>query len=560
MIPVLPDSAPFTPAQRAWLNGFFAGLLNLEPASPVAAGSRAAARDAPTIPGESRSFLSGEPVGAPLVGAQGGETERSEEELPWHDPTLPMDERLALAAGRPQEQVLMAAMAQLDCGSCGYLCQSYAEAIARGEETELTRCVPGGSETARKLKELVRASGGRTQGSPLPPPAKAGPTAAESRPAPAFDRKKPFPSEILEVTRLNGPGSEKDVRHVALALRGSGPSYEAGDALGVCPENCPELVDGVLRMLGATGEEPVAPGDGPSLTAREALARTCAIHTGSGGVLTLLAGWAADPGEASRLRALADDDPHGFLEGRDLLDVLELFPSARGPVAELIASLSPLQPRLYSIASSPKAHPEEVHLTVGVVRYAWEDSPRPRKGVASTFLAERVRRGAAVKVFVQPSHGFRLPARGDTPILMVGPGTGIAPFRAFLQERLAQGATGRNWLFFGDQRRDHDFLYREELEEYRRIGLLTRLDLAFSRDQREKIYVQHRMLESAGQLWAWLQEGAYFYVCGDARRMARDVDQTLHRIVGEQGHLSEDAARSYVADLKRAKRYQRDVY
>jgi sulfite reductase (NADPH) flavoprotein alpha-component len=251
-----------------------------------------------------------------------------------------------------------------------------------------------------------------------------------------------------------------------------------------------------------------------------------------------------------------DDD----LEGMDLLDLLHAFPTARGPIAELVAVLPPLQPRLYSIASSPKLYPEEVHLTVGVVRYAREGCSRPRKGVASTFLGERARPGATLPVFVQPSHSFRPPVDDDAPMIMVGPGTGIAPFRAFLQEREARGARGRSWLFFGDQRRDLDFLYRDELEGHLRTGVLSRLDLAFSRDQETKIYVQHRMHEHASLLWDWLEQGAHFYVCGDARRMARDVDQTLHVIIAEQGRRTEEQARAYLAEMKRSGRYQRDVY
>ncbi len=243
------------------------------------------------------------------------------------------------------------------------------------------------------------------------------------------------------------------------------------------------------------------------------------------------------------------------------LDLLTHFPSARRlTVARLIAALSPIQPRLYSISSSPRAYPEEVHLTVGVVRYTRNGCQRVRKGVASTFLAERVQPGQKVRIFVQPSHGFRPPANGDTPIIMVGPGTGIAPFRAFLQERQTLGASGQNWLIFGNQRCAYDFLYQHELEQYLRAGLLTRLDTAFSRDQSEKIYVQHRMLEHAARIWDWLERGAHFYVCGDAKRMARDVDRALHQIVTEQGRLSEAEAKSYVAALVRAKRYQRDVY
>jgi sulfite reductase (NADPH) flavoprotein alpha-component len=488
-----------------------------------------------------------------------------------------MEERLKLAEGRPLERVLMAAMAQLDCGSCGYLCETYAEAIAGGEETDLNKCVPGGRETAKKLRELMaqgaevnrdgqdrqdrqettdRSFTGSSSCSSCPSLLSSSPIV----PTEKHDRKNPYPAAILQVERLNRPGSEKDVRHVEIDLKGSGLTYEVGDSLGVYPENCPELVEGVLAALGASGDDPVTLRDGETVPARQALATACVLNQCSHRVLCLLAQWATDPAEARQLQALVEDDPDDFLEGQDLLDLLELFPSARGSIGELAPALSPLQPRLYSIASSLKVHPDQVHLTVGVVRYAKDGCPRPRKGVASTFLAERVRPGVTVKVFVQPSHGFRLPPGGDTPVILVGPGTGIAPFRAFLQERRAVGARGRNWLFFGDQRRDCDFLYQEELEAYLRSGLLTRLDLAFSRDQREKIYVQHRMLENAAQLWAWLEEGASFYVCGDARRMARDVDATLHRIVAEQGGRSEEAAKAYVAEMKRAKRYQRDVY
>jgi sulfite reductase (NADPH) flavoprotein alpha-component len=250
----------------------------------------------------------------------------------------------------------------------------------------------------------------------------------------------------------------------------------------------------------------------------------------------------------------------GFTElvDPDLLDLLVAFPSARPPLDELVAALSPLQPRLYSIASSPKAHGSEIHLTVGVVRYA--RNGRARKGVASTFLAERAAPSGDLKGFVQKAHGFRLPASGDTPIVMIGPGTGVAPFRGFLAERQAAGARGRNWLFFGEQRRDHDFLYRDELETWSRDGVLTRLDTAFSRDQEDKIYVQHRMRENARELWSWLEAGAHVYVCGDAKRMARDVDQALTEVAATQGQLSAADAKAYVARLTREHRYQRDVY
>jgi sulfite reductase (NADPH) flavoprotein alpha-component len=364
---------------------------------------------------------------------------------------------------------------------------------------------------------------------------------------PFRDRTNPFAAELIKVERLTDASSEKDVRLVTFDLRDSGIDYEVGDALGVYPENCPELVDAILDCLGGS--------DDP---AREALLKSHAVTKATDALLELLAAAATDAGEADRLRALAIDDPDGFLDGLDLLDLLTWFPSARPPIADLIAALPPLAPRLYSIASSLKAHPGEVHLTVGVVKYSHRD--RPRKGVASTFLAERIRPGQKVRVYSQPSHGFRLPKSNDTPVIMIGPGTGVAPFRAFLQERRAVGAKGKNWLFFGDQRRKTDYLYADEMQQFFSDGHLHRLDTAFSRDQEEKVYVQHRMRESGWELWAWLERGAHFYVCGDAKRMALDVDKALHEIVAREGGLTAFKAQEYVKALVKAGRYQRDVY
>ena len=242
----------------------------------------------------------------------------------------------------------------------------------------------------------------------------------------------------------------------------------------------------------------------------------------------------------------------------DLKCFLAELPSKAASAADFAAPLRKLQPRLYSISSSPKAHPGEVHLTVAVVRY--DLNGRPRKGVCSTFFADRVGTDTKVPVFVHRSPSFKLPADGSKPIIMVGPGTGVAPFRAFLEERRAVAATGRNWLFFGDQKALCDFLYREELEAMKQDGLLTRLDTAFSRDQAQKIYVQDRMMENAGEIWSWLQEGGYFYVCGDAKRMAKDVDAALHKIAATAGQLSTEQAVDYVKQLKSEKRYLRDVY
>jgi sulfite reductase (NADPH) flavoprotein alpha-component len=573
-VPVLPETAPFSPAQRAWLNGFFAGMLSGPPPSTNAA-----------LPGSTISLLmpslplpGAAPTSASIPNAESYAAE--EGDFAWHDPTLALDERMKLAEGRPIELRLMAATAQLDCGSCGYLCQSYAEAIATGADTDLTKCVPGGKETAKKLKSLVAekdaapaASVAAAPVAPAPPmesvstgaastwnrvePLKVAPLTAHQESV--YDRRNPYPARILDIRRLTREDSQKDVRFVSLDLKGSGMTYEAGDSLGVYPENCPELVDEILQLLSATGEEPVISPEGWVVPARIALAKAYVITECGEDLLTLLAGCAVHPEEKARLQSLARGEDEDFLFGRDALDLLKAFPSARTTVRELIPALAPLRPRLYSISSSPKAHPGEVHLTVGVVRYQREGCDRVRKGVASTFLSERTMIGDKAAVFVQPSHGFR-PPEDDRPMIMVGPGTGIAPFRAFLQERRAMGARGKNWLFFGDQKRASDFLYREEIEAHLRDGVLSHLDLAFSRDQAEKVYVQHRMMENADRIWGWLQDGANVYVCGDAQRMAKDVDASLQKIVAQHGQLSDAEAKTYLTTLAKEHRYQRDVY
>jgi sulfite reductase (NADPH) flavoprotein alpha-component len=535
----LPESAPFTPAQRAWLNGFFAGAF----------GMNGAASTAPTA------------AAAPVVAAP------EAEEFPWHDSALPMDERLKLADGKPIERKLMAAMAQLDCGSCGYVCQTYAEAIAKGEESDLSKCSPGGKPTFVKLKELYAArtelpttnGNGHAAGSNGSSHAATnGHVSVAANAKEGHSRSNPFLAPLLACRPLSKVGSEKEIRFTAFNLKGSGLSYEVGDALGVYPENCPDLVEMILKAMGSRGDDLVPARDGRIVYSYEALVKDYSITKISDRFAKLLADSASDPSEASTLQALLSNDPDGIFDNWDVLDLLEQFPSARPSVPKMIEALSPLQPRLYSISSSLKAHADEVQLTVGVVRYS--RAGRVRKGVASTFLAELLRPRQKVGIFVHPSKGFRLPADGNTPIIMVGPGTGVAPFRAFLEDRAAAGSKGKNWLFFGDQRRDYDFLYEEELEGYRKSGVLTRLDLAFSRDQEKKIYVQQRMKEAGAELWAWLEAGAHFYVCGDARRMALDVDHMLHAVIAEHGKMSPEKASEYVKSLSKAKRYQRDVY
>lgn len=377
---------------------------------------------------------------------------------------------------------------------------------------------------------------------------------------PIYSRKNPFPSKMLVNRKLTLEGSEKETRHFELSLEGSGLAYEVGDSLGVLPTNWPELVEEIIRALHASGEEPVTGNEGAPESLRQALLNDYQITQPSRQFIQAIAerGGAA----ASLLRELLDPlrkgDLDEYLWGMEIIDFLASHPSLRFTPEEFVKLLRKLQPRLYSIASSRKAHPGAAHLTVAIVKYV--SHGRNRKGVASTYLAERVDENTRVPVFIHSAKGFRLPDDDSTPILMVGPGTGIAPFRAFLQERKTSGAKGRNWLFFGEQREKCDFLYRGELEAFQAEGVLTRFNTAFSRDQAWKIYVQHRMLENAAGIWKWLEEGAHLYVCGDAKRMAKDVDAALHAIVEKEGGKTPGQAAEYVEHLKNAKRYKRDVY
>ena len=375
---------------------------------------------------------------------------------------------------------------------------------------------------------------------------------------PGFSRTNPFPARLITNRRLNTAGSAKDTRHFEISLEGSGLIYEAGDALGVMPQNCPALVDEIINALGCDGEEAVAEPSGKETSLRSALLRCYQITKPGSSFLQSVAEKASDAELKSLLEPARKTDLDTYLFGREVIDLLLRCLTAKFAPKEFVALLPKLQPRLYSISSSPKAHPGEVHLTVAAVRY--ESHGRVRKGICSTFLADRADAETPVPVFVQVSHGFRLPADDDKPVIMIGPGTGIAPFRAFLEERRATAAKGRNWLFFGDQQKKCDFLYQEQLEAMLAEGCLTRLDTAFSRDQSEKIYVQTRMIEHGAELWRWLEDGAHLYVCGDAKRMAKDVDAALHDIIQQAGGRSADDAKSYVAKLKSDKRYQRDVY
>ena len=359
--------------------------------------------------------------------------------------------------------------------------------------------------------------------------------------------------------RLSGPESEKETRHFELDLTGWGLSFEVGDSVGIYPTNDPELVDEIIRTLGFTGGEEVPRPKGGTTTLREALLRDYSITQPTPKLLKAVAQRAsAAPLLSDLLEPERKQDLQTYLWGMEVIDFLIEHPSVRFTPEEFVGLLSKLQPRLYSVASSLKAYPDQVHLIVDVVRY--ESHGRLRKGVASTFLAERAD-NVPIPMFPSAAKHFHLPEDPDTPIIMVGPGTGVAPFRAYLQERKATGAKGKNWLFFGAQREKCDFAYREDFESFMKEGILTRLHCAWSRDQARKIYVQHKMLENAAEIWKWIEEeGAHFFVCGDARRMAKDVDATLRQIVQEQGGKSLEQANEYVENLKREKRYKRDVY
>ena len=378
-----------------------------------------------------------------------------------------------------------------------------------------------------------------------------------------FTKDHPFPGRVIENRVLNGPGSAKETRHIVVSLAGSGLHYKAGDSLGVFPTNRPEEVDAVLGALGASGEEPVMlPKATEAISLREALFSRLALAGPTRRMVEGLAARATDADEKAKLDGLLAPESKEvlatWLDEREFIDLLTEFPSAKLKPQELVDLMRKLMPRLYSIASSPRLHPLEVHLTVAIVRYL--TNGRERVGVATTYLADRVAVGSTpTPVFVSHSH-FGPPEDTSKDAIMVGPGTGIAPFRAFLQDRVALGAKGRNWVFFGDQKRATDFLYEDDWKRWEKDGSLTRFHTAFSRDQINKVYVQDRMRENAAELWEWIKAGAHFYVCGDAKRMAKDVDIALHDVIAGSGGMTPAQAADYVKVMKKEKRYQRDVY
>jgi sulfite reductase (NADPH) flavoprotein alpha-component len=520
---LIPDSAPFTPEQRVWLNGLFAGMISLE---------------------ESVTPLSSEEAAKLLPDVIAPEVDDG---APWHDPAMPLADRMKLAEGTPLPRRMMAAMAQQDCGQCGYNCKDYSAAIFAKAEERLNLCVPGGKDTARMLKQLYAELDAPAAAPTVKAPASA--TKARSR----ASRDNPVTATLAARYRLNKDGSQKDTWHVEFDISESGIAYEVGDSLGVYPVNDPGLVDEIIAALHAPADFPIG-----GRTLRETLSDGVSLAPAPDMLFQLISYLTGGERKAKAKTLAAGQDPDGDAATLDVLAALQKFDGIRPDPEAFIEALDPLQPRVYSISSSPKIDAGRVALTVDAVRY--EVEKRTRLGVASTFLAVRVKPGDAIRIYVQKAQHFALPADPNKPIIMIGPGTGLAPFRAFLQERQATNAPGPNWLYYGHQRSDYDFFYEDELKAMRKSGLLTRLTLAWSRDDKEKVYVQHRIRDDGRDLWEWISRGAHIYVCGDALRMAKDVERALIDVVAEHGKRSPEDAARYVAELKKNDRYQADVY
>jgi sulfite reductase (NADPH) flavoprotein alpha-component len=520
---IIPATAPFSDAQREWLNGFFAGLLTSDGAAALPAAQ-----------------------GVALLEGAGDDGE-----APWHDQTMPIADRMKLAEGRPLRRRMMAAMAQQDCGQCGYNCNDYSDAIASKSEARLNLCVPGGKETARMLKGLYEEiDKAPAKASPAAVPAVAiTATIAE----PGRSRDNPVEATFLSRRLLNRKGSEKETWHIEFDLSGPGLDYVVGDSFGIFAKNDIGLVDQIIALLGASHTTEVR-----GRTLRDVLIEEVSLSPAPDSLFELFS-YLTGGKHREKARALAQgEDPDGDAATLDVMAVLQKFPNVRPHPESFVEALEPLQPRLYSISSSHNATPGKLSLTVDCVRYII--GKRRRLGLASTFLAERINPDDKLKVYVQKAHGFALPQDPKTPIIMIGPGTGVAPFRAFLLDRRATGAPGKNWLFFGHQRSDCDFFYQDELNAMKTSGLLTRLSLAWSRDGAKKFYVQDRMREVGRELWTWLADGAHVYICGDAKRMAKDVERALVDIIAQFGARSTDEAISFVGELKKKGRFQQDVY
>jgi sulfite reductase (NADPH) flavoprotein alpha-component len=517
---IISPDAPFNDAQRAWLNRFFAeALLRDLQSAPVAT---------PSAP-------------------------REDESTPWKDPAMAIEDRMALAAERPVRWKLMAAMAQQDCGQCGSNCTDYSKSIFEQAEPRLNLCQPGGKATARMLKQLVEEMGGGViDPEQVAAKAAAAPKAPDDA-RPGYSREQPVVARFVSRTRLNAEGSEKVTNHIEIDLNESGLEYEVGDSLGVFPANDPALADAVIAAIDVPPDFPIA-----GAPFRNVLIERMSLGAAPDALFQFIS-YLTGGERRRKAKALAKgEDPDGDAAQLDVLGALTKFAGIRPDPEALIEVLEPLQPRLYSISSSPKTNPGRVSLTVDAVRY--EALGRERLGVASTWFDGRLAQSDELLVYVQKAHNFALPGDGATPIVMVGPGTGIAPFRAFLHERMATSASGPAWLFFGHQREATDYFYRDEWEMLRQRGVLTNLSLAWSRDGTQKTYVQQRIREAGAELFGWLEHGAHFYVCGDAKKMAKDVEAAVRDLAMAHGGMSAEDAAAWLAGLKSSARYQADVY
>lgn len=572
----LPDDAPFTPAQRAWLNDFLSKTL--------AQGSGAGPAATPSVP---VTLLFGSQTGTAeglakklLKTLKKGNFEPEIHDIGVYDHSrLPNEKNLLLIVstygdGEPPDTAtdfhswLMSESApRLEGVSYSVLAlgdSSYPDFCKCGVEFDTRLSELGAARIHDRVDVDVDPNEPYTQWSSsiLATLSPSGGTVSVITETVAetteegHSKSHPFPAAVLENRNLNGPG-DKQTHQIAFSLEGSGLEYEVGDALGVYPLNPAEIVDEILNNL------PFKPSDVPGRDGVEIPLREALIGHYDIGALNkaLVQKWAARSGSPF-LRSLTAADTKDawdeFCYGRELIDLIIDHPADFSDAEEFVSTLKKLQPRLYSISSSPRAHPGEVHLCVGIVRYRTHG--RQRGGVCSTFFADRMGGDVKPRVYMHNNPAFRLPTDGKVPVIMVGPGTGIAPFRAFLEDRRATSAKGGSWLFFGNPHQATDFLYQDEIEGFIADKTLTRLDLAWSRDQKEKLYVQHLMMRQGAELWSWLKDGAAFYVCGDASRMAKDVDQALHTVAKEHGKLSDDEAKAFILQLKKEKRYLRDVY
>jgi sulfite reductase (NADPH) flavoprotein alpha-component len=592
MVPFIPDSAPFSPEQRAWLNGYLAGLFSGTPGAAVAPQAQKASLKVPVLYASQSG--TGEGLArkvAKELKAKGHIAELASLEsfepakLAQHEQAIliastygegdPPDAVQGFfaqlqAEGAPRMEKLSYAVLALGDRHYEHFCKFGIDLDQRLESLGAKRIfdrvdcdVEFEAEfQAWKMGVLDRldaiATGGEPAASNGTAVAGAAVVEAPVERSHVHTRENPLYAPLVDKRPLTHDVSSKLTLHLAFGTADSQLHYEVGDACGVIAQNNPVLVDEVLAAAKFSGSEPVEIDKGKTVTVREALLH----HLQFTRLNRKMVQGYATLGDCKPLGGLLVPEQQTHLDkymyDRGLIDLLDEYPGVLQNPAEMVALLPKLAPRLYSISSSPAAHPGEVHATVAVVRYRAIN--RQRGGVCSTMMADRVAKGETVPIYIQPNKKFRMPQKTDSPMIMIGPGTGIAPFRAFLHERRATGAKGKNWLFFGERSAATDFLYREELDEMLADGYLARLDTAFSRDQEKKIYVQDRMLAESALLWSWLQDGASVYVCGDAGHMAKDVDTALHTIVSKQGGMDAEAAKDFVQQMKDDRRYQRDVY